>query len=825
MADTFPREISKHNLKVDIENSKEEELRPSKIEVKPMGDVELQSGDKLDSNSAADEESMALEDRSTTQRRKQGLTRQRSMMRRTTLHAMHVKQFVDKHRGRGNQDYFGPKGQTWQYIVSSLLWTGIGASIVIGAIVYYDGWSDVTHYDFLVYGLTIAFLANTAIWLDYLDDNFYGWKTFQVNFETVCGHDGKTIWFAVFILCSVIWWLVSSVRGEDINPFSNETADYIIYISFYCACVFFVFAFLASWELMSYYASTSEWIQSFLYLTIIGGIALENARWLRPPRDDEHTHSWHKRNDVNDYISGLFLVMNLGFLGSITVGILVPVLAEVSDWASSQNAFLAFLLFTIVAFSMLLHPLAPGTGIDVLGGFFFTFVFTVKYEMEFIETYFLLVAILISFHYAGACIQWWLGKMPFIQMWLNSILPTVLLASSDATLVEAGWFEVGIIGFFWLDTLNGFNQGRINMEFWTQLLSEWTCLPNAFCFGAFGAAIAAGGLEQLSSHSWTQTAVPLFIIAGSGFSYAGLFWALTVMGSKMSNKTFWNSREKWESKRYWEKQGFVATKKGWEDIDIFQLRSQGESWKGDEDKGLFAKIYPLQLRFVIESELAETQKDKLELVDKFEIDCNAIRQAHFQEMEPHLQDYVAHGFMTNIPAATKPSTYWDDVDERPFKRKLQIAIVFSLILAFWVMITGLFMGVAIDVAVEEKTEALKDVSSLTWFGLAWFMIVYNAYWIQTTIHDIKGLWGGIIYLFKCCPMANADMETTFATPEWTVPKDLEQATLTKLVEEFKDKAFLIDPIENTENENIITTIGSAKLMRKKTKEAENSKPR
>ena len=35
-------------------------------------------------------------------------------------------------------------------------------------------------------------------------------------------------------------------------------------------------------------------------------------------------------------------------------------------------------------------------------------------------------------------------------------------------------------------------------------------------------------------------------------------------------------------------------------------------------------------------------------------------------------------------------------------------------------------------------------------------------------------------------MANADMETTFATPEWTVPKDLEQATLTKLVEDFKD---------------------------------------
>jgi len=564
---------------------------------------------------------------------------------------------------------------------------------------------------------------------------------------------------------------------------------------------------------MSYYSSTSEWIQSFLYLTIIGGIALENARWLRPPKDDEHYHCWHKRNDTDDYVAGLFIVMNLGFLGSITVGILVPVLAEVSSWASEQNMLIACLLFGIVAFTMLLHPLAPGTGIDVLGGFFFTFVFTNKYNMEFLTLYFITVAILVMLHYTGACIQWILGRMAFIQMWLNSILPTVLLASSDATLVGASWFEVGIIGFFWLDTLNGFNQGRINMSFWTQLLSEWTCLPNAFCFGAFGAAIAAQGISSLQDQTWTQTAVPLFIIAGSGFSYAGFFWALTVMGGKMSNKTFWNSREKWEAKRYWGERGYAATKLGWNEKDIFQLRSLGSTWEGDEDKGLFAKIYQKQLEFVIDSELEKNVKAKLELVDKFEQECYEIRQEHFKLLEEHLDEYVKDGYMEKIPPKDVAKTYWDDVNDHPWKRKLQIGILVTLILSFWSMVSGLFMGVAIDVAVQEKTNALKSVSKVTWFGLAWFFVVFNLYWIQATMHSCKKIVNSIRYLLACCPKANDRMETTFSTPQWTVPKHLEKKVLKGLEEKYGDDAFLIDKVEHKENEGIITKVKATKEKR------------
>jgi len=40
-----------------------------------------------------------------------------------------------------------------------------------------------------------------------------------------------------------------------------------------------------------------------------------------------------------------------------------------------------------------------------------------------------------------------------------------MLAASDAVLKEAGCFRVGLIGYVFMDTANGLNQGRINMEF------------------------------------------------------------------------------------------------------------------------------------------------------------------------------------------------------------------------------------------------------------------------------------------------------------------------------------------------------------------------
>ncbi len=59
-----------------------------------------------------------------------------------------------------------------------------------------------------------------------------------------------------------------------------------------------------------------------------------------------------------------------------------------------------------------------------------------------------------------------------VQFYLNRTLPPELLAASDSALETANCGTVGLIASIFL--------GRINMRFWTQLCSEWSCIPNAF---------------------------------------------------------------------------------------------------------------------------------------------------------------------------------------------------------------------------------------------------------------------------------------------------------------------------------------------------------
>jgi hypothetical protein len=84
-----------------------------------------------------------------------------------------------------------------------------------------------------------------------------------------------------------------------------------------------------------------------------------------------------------------------------------------------------------------------------------------------------------------------------------------MLAASDAVLKEANFFRVGLIGYVFMDTANGLNQGRINMEFWTQLLSEWPCLPNAIPLVSLGATVAVSGDKSLQ---WTKLALPVLLL-------------------------------------------------------------------------------------------------------------------------------------------------------------------------------------------------------------------------------------------------------------------------------------------------------------------------
>lgn len=40
-------------------------------------------------------------------------------------------------------------------------------------------------------------------------------------------------------------------------------------------------------------------------------------------------------------------------------------------------------------------------------------------------------------------------------------MPVDMLCTTDAVLKDANWFNVGLIGYVFLDTLNGLNQGKI----------------------------------------------------------------------------------------------------------------------------------------------------------------------------------------------------------------------------------------------------------------------------------------------------------------------------------------------------------------------------
>ena len=131
-------------------------------------------------------------------------------------------------------------------------------------------------------------------------------------------------------------------------------------------------------------------------------------------------------------------------------------------------------------------------------------------------------------------------KTLYCEFWLQFFLPTFVLAASDSTLKTANWFQAGIIGLCFMDTANGFNQGRVNMvnfqtrmilsqkvlsrsmgntkgtrsfktiklkkniekrvafeEFWTQLCSEWVCWINGLAYVTLGCAIPLSGLEDV----------------------------------------------------------------------------------------------------------------------------------------------------------------------------------------------------------------------------------------------------------------------------------------------------------------------------------------
>eukprot|EP00494_Astrolonche_serrata_P030770 UN31038 len=269
-------------------------------------------------------------------------------------------------------DNIGERAPLWKHIVSLLFW----ALCCVAAIYYNAIYIDTVNYDRIAYakfrlqGIIWWVMTWTTIILNWTTDSCgYGWKQFQIHFEKFCGFDGTLLWGILFFVTGVIAYVFIGI--EEGGIWNGEAADWCIYITYYLAFAFFILCFMATWELISYYCSTIGMTHGFLYLTIVGGLVLHNARWLRPPPTEEHVLTWHRVHDTDKLIAGILLICNYAWLFFVVLGCVgIAIFSEFSIWVADLGILIACLLFIIGAFAIMLNPIAPGSVIDACGGFY-----------------------------------------------------------------------------------------------------------------------------------------------------------------------------------------------------------------------------------------------------------------------------------------------------------------------------------------------------------------------------------------------------------------------------------------------------------------------
>lgn len=406
------------------------------------------------------------------------------------------------------------------------------------------------------YAAILWFICILFLFLN-LCDKFHKFHEF---FSKMCCNRGPIIFIALTIIFGLIEYILWSLEDEQLLLTANDIGSdnfrislIIIDIVWYL-CFFFLFCCcMSNWPTISYYFSESVWLQGILYMSIIGYLFIWICRKLRKPNEKRDIISWYKIHDSYRIICEIMKVTSWLFLIFIILfGIITPIFGEGVKYVSSFGTMYAIGGYIILSFAVMLTPLMPGSIIDIAGGFLFVYVLVENHKFHISLAWIIAVFSIILLHYAGACAQWFIGSMRVVQFYLNRTLPPELLAASDAVLETAHCGIVGLIGYIFLDTANGLNQGRINMEFWTQLCSEWSAIPNAFAVVSLGATIALPaiypdeydsvqeGVDDGESNSNTQATkyilvlldvlIPLLALIAGLVQFTGVTFAARILG-------------------------------------------------------------------------------------------------------------------------------------------------------------------------------------------------------------------------------------------------------------------------------------------------------
>jgi len=648
----------------------------------------------------------------------------------------------------------------FRYFVLTLFITLILCAVIFGTVQ-----KDVMkkQYKYVIGTLGLCILGYLLLYVDYCGK----FKSVQQSFEQGCNRKLPTIILIIFCVLSflvVISRSLSDSSDENRLIDSNELDSIEIVVGSICVMLA-LFVFIGFWDVFSYNAASNPFIHAFLYCSILGYIIISLCRFLRPPQKagkySWNWHDYHPTNKLMDKICKVTLFATL-FFPTMSCFVLAS-FTELSTSLQGLNFWVVFTVFTAMALLIMITPLAPGSAVDMVGGYLLIYLFHVskQFDYNFIEGWALALAYVVFLHFMGSCAQWFVGRMSCAQGWLNRSLPPMLLAASDSTLKTAGCFKVGVVGQVFMDTANGLNQGRMNMAFCTQFWSEWSSLPNALSLVTLGALLGSPMPAMMST-------IPIIMLVALVWQTLASAWGAKKLAGSVDTVEYWTSYEKWTSVQYFAKCGYLITKAGWE-ADAFQLSIPG---------GLFDKIKPAIERQASEASEAESKKCEQMLVLKHKAKFAAYRQKHFNTFTPEvLNKLEEQGYVAYDKSMVVHEGVWmfHDASFSNFKGWVQMFLMLSM---YFLGLGAYFcLNIDMDVAVTRglayytgDPEGSDDVAPRGMLGLyllAAYYITAVIYWHQSLIGSVVDLVRFIFSMIQCkCTKDIGQLETEFPTPVW-----------------------------------------------------------
>jgi len=592
------------------------------------------------------------------------------------------------------------------------------------------------------------------------------------------------LFFGLFFIVSLVDYMLLRITSEyDVPLPLYVLAEWILY---YTAIMLMIMAIFCNWTKISFACSEKAWVQGLLNVSIVGFFVLIIARKLRPPTEieiDEDTGrlkvkerkisdiTWHNYHNWNKEIDGIVSTAVIFWMLVFFFVVSVSAFAEFANKAEQWGEPFAWVCFLSIAMLILLTP--AGIIIDVFGGYFIISTHEFSTWRDWRRALIFSFVGIVALHYIGSCFQYLIGKQPFAQWWMNRTFAIEMLASSDAVLGDANWFKVGLVGF--TIPANGFNQGRMQMEFWTQFWSEWHIWPTCFCLVMFGGILALNRRvcsEEITDpcldlgSPWTTQAIPMLLIMPILMKILGSSIGANIIACSRHTDKYIMAREKWHIVHTLMKVGFVPTKTGWKE-DVYELASStsGQLPYFDRACDLQHEWLEIEKSCNADSLAEELEKFKwhkwIPLRYKTHIKYLLKKVTNMEKYDEN--KFKEHFQKTVQQDLERKAGMWEDVHKNKWKKIFQSILVIILVVCFYFGIFGFYVALDLEELSSQGLEFLCRIEVYYWISAGVFFICSCIYYWDALKKAFLGTFEGLLHFIQCCHV-NPDMETTFLTP-------------------------------------------------------------